>query len=545
MTTRWKTRLTDEIIAARMAAGEWDGETIARHLDRLCENRPEQVVVIDGDRRISAVELRRLSWQLLAALQGRGAVPGDVVSFQIPNWYEAHLIELACAYGGLVCNPIVSIYRDGEVAQIIEDARSHFFFIPHVFRRFDYAAMVERIGASWAGVTETIVVRPDTGSPFLDFETLMGEGSGEAPELPPVDANDIKLLMYTSGTTGRAKGVLHTHNTIGAEIRNFIEFFRLDASDVVLMPSPLGHITGYLYGIEMPITLGCPVVLMDIWDAARAADLIDAESVTFTLGATPFLQELSRVAEESGRGLPSLRYFPSGGAPVPPEIIHKANQAFANCTAFRVYGSTEAPTVSLGVPDRAAGDLGATTEGYIVGHEIRLADPDGVTVPEGEEGEIWSRGPENLVGYSNFEDNADAFDADGYFRTGDLARVTPEGCLVITGRAKDLIIRGGENISPKEIEDILYRHPAVKEAAVVAMPHERLGETACAFVTLKPGSSFDFAAMQETLRESGMAMQKYPERLEIVDELPYTAAGKVRKNVLREQIRERMAVKTA
>lgn len=544
MTARWKTRLTDDIIATRMAAGEWDGETIARHLDRLCDARPDQLLVVDGDERITASDLRRRSWQLLAALQARGAEPGDVVSFQIPNWHETHLIELACAYGGLVCNPIVSIYRDAEVAQIIEDARPRFFFIPHVFRRFDYAEMVSRIGASWSGVTETVVVRPDGETPFLDFASLVGEAQG-GPHLPPVEADDIKLLMYTSGTTGRAKGVLHTHNTIGAEIRNVIAFFGLDASDVVLMPSPLGHITGYLYGIEMPVTLGCPVVLMDIWDAERAADLIEAERVTFTVGATPFLQELTRVCEQAGRGLPSLRYFPSGGAPVPPEIIRRANRVFANCAAFRVYGSTEAPTISLGVPDRSRGELGATTEGFVVGHEIRLADPDGVTVPEGEEGEIWSRGAENLVGYSNFADNASAFDEDGYFRTGDLARMTPEGCLVITGRAKDLIIRGGENISPKEIEDVLYTHPSVKEAAVVAMPHERLGETACAFVTLKPGATFDFAAMVETLRASGLARQKHPERLEIVDDLPYTAAGKVRKNVLRDQVRERISAETA
>lgn len=536
---RWKTLLTDAIISARTASGEWDGQTIARHLDRLCETRPEQLLVVDGEESISAAELRRRAWRLLAALQARGAKSGDVVSFQIPNWHEAHLIELACAYGGLVCNPIVSIYRDAEVAQIIEDARSRFFFIPHVFRRFDYVEMVDRIGDRWEGVTEIVVVRPKRETPHPAFHALLAE-SPEEPHLPSVDANDIKLLMYTSGTTGRAKGVLHTHNTIGAEIRNVIDFFRLDARDVVLMPSPLGHITGYLYGIEMPITLGCPVVLMDSWDAARAAELIDRHKVTFTIGATPFLQELARFAEENARGLPSLRYFPSGGAPVPPEIIHRANRAFANCTAFRVYGSTEAPTVSLGVPDRSRADLGATTEGFVVGHEIRLADPEGNTVPDGEEGEIWSRGPENLVGYSNFADNEAAFDADGYFRTGDLARLTPEGCLVITGRVKDLIIRGGENISPKEIEDVLYRHPAVKEAAVVAMPHARLGETACAFVTLKPGAAFDFAEMETTLRASGLARQKFPERLEIVEELPYTAAGKVRKNVLRDRIRERL-----
>jgi acyl-CoA synthetase (AMP-forming)/AMP-acid ligase II len=540
MSARWKTLLTPEIIAGRTARGEWDGMTIARHLDRLYDRRPDQLVVVDGGKRIGAAMLRDMAQRLLAALQARGVRPGDVVSFQLPNWHEAILVELACAYGGLVCNPIVSIYRDAEVAQIAADARPRFLFVPHVFRRFDHAAMVDRIGAGWKGVTETIVVRPEGGTAHTGFEELMAEASG-APRLPAVDANDVKLLMYTSGTTGRAKGVLHTHNTIGAEVRNFIGHLGLDAGDVILMPSPLGHITGYLYGMEMPITLGCPVVLMDVWDVARAADLIDAERASFVIGATPFLQELARYAEEHDRRMPTLRHFPSGGAPVPPEIIRHANRAFANCTAFRVYGSTEAPTVSLGVPDRAREHLGATTEGFVVGHEIRLADPEGRTVEPGEEGEVLSRGPENFVGYTNADDNAAAFDAEGYFRTGDLARMTPEGCLVITGRAKDLIIRGGENISPKEIEDVIYTHPAVREAAVVAMPHPRLGETACAFVTLRPGGSFDFAAMEEVLNRSGLARQKFPERLELVEALPYTAAGKVRKNVLRDEIRARLA----
>ena len=207
--------------------------------------------------------------------------------------------------------------------------------------------------------------------------------------------------------------------------------------------------------------------------------------------------------------------------------------------------SGEAPTVTLGVPDPQQRELAATTEGYVVGHEIRLVDACGETVAPGQEGEIVTRGPEMCVGYAAPEQNAEAFDAEGYFHTGDLAGITPEGCLIITGRKKDLIIRGGENISPKEIEDVLYAHPAVREAAVVAMPHPRLGETACAFVTLRERGAFDFAEMRRTLERSGLAKQKYPERLEIVDTLPYTAAGKIRKNLLREQIAERIAHETA
>ena len=368
------------------------------------------------------------------------------------------------------------------------------------------------------------------------FESLMAEEPAELGARP--DPNHVKLIMYTSGTTGRAKGVLHTHNTIATEISNFSDWLTLDENDVILMPSPLAHITGYLYGIQLPVTLGCPVVLMDMWDVRRAANDIEANGVTFTIGATPFLQELSNLCRETRRNLPSLRYFPSGGAPVPPEIILGADSSFERCVAFRVYGSTEAPTVTLGVPDRAEQTLRATTEGYIVGHEVRLVDEYGVEVKRGEEGEITTRGPELTVGYALDEQNSEAFDENGFFRTGDLAVQTPEGCLSITGRKKDIIIRGGENLSPKEIEDVLYTHPAVYEAAVVAMPHARLGETCCAFVTLKAGAVFDFEAMRKVLTASGLAKQKFPERLEIVDSLPYTPAGKIRKNLLRNQISE-------
>jgi non-ribosomal peptide synthetase component E (peptide arylation enzyme) len=196
--------------------------------------------------------------------------------------------------------------------------------------------------------------------------------------------------------------------------------------------------------------------------------------------------------------------------------------------------------VALGVTDPAKEDLAATTEGYVVGHDIRLLGTDGRPVAEGEEGEVVSQGPENCVGYANWADNAEAFDTDGYFHTGDLARMTPEGCLVITGRKKDLIIRGGENLSPKEVEDVLHAHPAVREAAVVAMPHVRLGETGCAVVTLRPGAEFGFGDMIALLEAAGLARQKYPERLEIVESLPYTVAGKVRKNVLRDEIKARI-----
>ena len=222
---------------------------------------------------------------------------------------------------------------------------------------------------------------------------------------------------------------------------------------------------------------------------------------------------------------------------MPPEVIYNAHSAFERCVCSRVYGSTEAPTVTLGVNSRDEEKLGATTEGLIVGHEVKIVDPaDGRELGVGEEGEILSRGPEMCLGYAADDHNAEAFEADGFFHTGDLAMMTEDGALVITGRSKDLIIRGGENISPREIEDALHEHPAIHEAAVVAMPHPRMGETGCAFVVLEDGATLSFEDMVTFLDRTGMAKQKYPERLEIIEAFPRTAAGKIRKNMLRDQI---------
>ena len=531
----WQTLLSRSMIDRYRSSGVWRDRTIADRLDELCRARPNQKLVIESDHFYTASEVRHDALKLATALAAKGLKRGDVVSFQLPNWYEAILVDIACAYGSFVCNPIVPIYRGAEVDFIIKDSGSRILFIPERFRNFEYRAMIDELRPRWNCLDNVIIVRGSAKS-ASSFESLMAKEPAELGARP--DPNHVKLIMYTSGTTGRAKGVLHTHNTIATEISNFSDWLKLDENDVILMPSPLAHITGYLYGIQLPVTLGCPVVLMDTWDVRRAADDIEANRVTFTIGATPFLQELSNLCRDTGRHLPSLRYFPSGGAPVPPEIILEADSSFERCVAFRVYGSTEAPTVTLGVPDRAEQTLRARTDGYIVGHEVRLVDEYGVEVKRGEEGEVTTRGPELTVGYALDEQNSEAFDESGFFHTGDLAVQTPEGCLTITGRKKDIIIRGGENLSPKEIEDVLYTHPAVYAAAVVAMPHARLGETCCAFVTLKPGGAFDFEAMQKLLTASGLAKQKFPERLEIVDSLPYTPAGKVRKNVLRNQIYE-------
>ncbi|MCZ6512169.1 MAG: AMP-binding protein [Alphaproteobacteria bacterium] len=533
----WQTRLSDALIAENTQSGIWRNRTLADLLDEQLVREPDRVLIIQGDIQLSARDIDVQARSLASALQQRGLVAGDVISCQLPNWQEAVVVDMAAAMLGLVTNPIIPIYRDAEVAYILKDAGTKVFFIPTEFRNFDYVAMVERHRGELPDLAHVATVR-GTAPGCIAFDELLGDGV--VFERPAVDPNAVKLIMYTSGTTGRPKGVLHSHNTIDTENQAFSKFLGLDQDDVILMPSPLTHITGYLYGIQLPIVLGAPAVLMDMWNAKVAADLIDHHGVTFTIAATVFLQELTEFARINDRPLPSLRYFPCGGAPVPPEIIFNAHKSFARCVCARCYGSTEAPTVTLGVNSREQERLGAATEGLVVGHEIKLVDEKGVPVPVGVEGEIITRGPELCLGYADPAHN-EAFDDEGYFHTGDLAVMTADDCLVITGRSKDLIIRGCENISPRGVEDALHEHPAVYEAAVVAMPHPRMGETGCAYIVLAEGATLTFKNMISALDKTGMAKQKYPERLEIIDAFPRTAAGKIRKNVLREMIAVKIA----
>lgn len=540
----WTTRLTDDLIAENTASGIWRNLTLADQLDDLRARNPDQVLCVEGDVSLTVAQIDRQARALASALRDRGLDTGDVVSFELPNWPETVVIDLACAMLGLVCNPIIPIYRDAEVSYILKDAGTKAVFIPTSFRKFDYADMIARHRADLPALEHVITVRGEAAG-ATPFENLLAEGAPDDFVRPEVDPNAVKLIMYTSGTTGRPKGVLHSHNTIDTEIQAISKFLSLDDNDVILMPSPVSHITGYLYGIQMPFTLNAPAVFMETWNAAAAADLIDEHQVTFTIAATVFLQELTDFALRNGRDLPSLRYFPSGGAPVPPEVIYNAHKAFARCVCSRVYGSTEAPTVTLGVNSRDEDELGATTEGYVVGHEVRIVDPaSGKDVPPGVEGEILSRGPEMCLGYAADDHNAEAFEPDGYFHTGDLAMMTQAGAMVITGRSKDLIIRGGENISPREVEDALHEHPAIHEAAVVAMPHPRMGETGCAFLVLEEGAELSFGDLIAFLGKTGMAKQKYPERIEIIETFPRTAAGKIRKNVLRDQVAAKIAAET-
>ena len=532
----WKTRLTDETIRRYTRSGAWRNVTLADLAQRRASLAPGRCAVVHGERALSFGQVMEEARQLAAAFVAAGLRPGDVVSFQLPNCTETMAINIAACLTGLVVNPIVPIYRDAEVRYILRDCRAKLFFVPEIFRNFDYSAMAGRLRRELPDLREVIVVRGQAPG-CRSYAQLLESGERAVPLHGRTDPNAVKLVLYTSGTTGNPKGVLHSHNTIMSEIDAVIAYWGIDETDVVLMPSPVTHITGYLYALEIAFAAGVRVVFMERWNAREAAGLIARHGVTFSVGATPFLKELTDEVDRCEAVLPSLRLFISGGAPVPPDLIRRANGSLGNCRAFRVYGSTEAPTITLGIRARSEAELGAVTDGRIVNHEVRICDAhSGAQLPDGEDGEICTRGPELMLGYTDWEQTAEAFDADGFFHTGDLGIRSHGDFLTVSGRKKDLIIRGGENISPKEIEDVLHQLPSVKEVAVIAMPHARMGETVCAYVIPQPGHTVDVPALAAWLAQAGLARQKFPERVELVQELPRTASGKVQKNLLRGRI---------
>lgn len=518
-------------LAAYAGTGLWDERTIAQQASTLAEKDPDFVVLLENDIAVTRAQAVEDARALAAALYARGLRPGDVVAFQVPNWREAMIVNLAAALSGLVVNPIVPIYRDHEVSVMLADSRARAFFVASSFRKFDYAAMARRLAATLPDLTHVFTVR---GEGPDDYAALVAEGR-DLPFAPPtVDPLGVKMVLYTSGTTGRPKGVLHSHVSIARILRESGRHWGLMPGEATLMPSPVTHVSGYANGLEAPFICGTRTVLMESWDAIEALALIDRHQAVGTVAATPFLVELAAAARATGNPLPSLRFFACGGAAVPAELIPSANAAFARCRAFRVFGASEVPLVTFGWPGEEA--LAATTDGAIVDYEVRIVDDHDADLPDGQEGEILARGPGMMLGYADEGQTREAITPQGFFRTGDLGVRTADGAITITGRKKDLIIRGGENISAKEIEDVLHAHPAVREAAVVAMPHPRLGEGVCAYVIAsgEPPAASDLAAH---VAASGLARQKIPERFEFRDDFPRTASGKVRKDKLRADVK--------
>jgi acyl-CoA synthetase (AMP-forming)/AMP-acid ligase II len=427
------------------------------------------------------------------------------------------VIYLGATLAGMVVNPILPSLRDRELRFILSDADSRAIFVPSVFGKHDYAAMLDRVTAAMSSPPEVVVLRGEPGR-HTPYPSLFTEPAAAA--LPVLDPDAVRMILYTSGTTGRPKGVLHTHNSIHALIRQIGRNWLVDDGDTFLVPSPIAHIGGSIYAFECPLLLGTTAVLMERWDPDSAAALMHAERCTHMAGATPFLEGLLSAAKRAGTRLPDLKVFICGGASVPPSLIRRAAAYFDQAVVTRVYGSTEVPVATVGSPTDP--DHAAETDGHTGIADIKLV-----------EGEIRARGSQMLVGYLHPEDETESFDEDGYFRTGDLGRWLDDEYLVVTGRAKDIIIRNGENISPKEVEDILVGHPGIAEIAVVGLPDERTGERACAVIVPADQHPPDVAGLRDLLMDHGVAKFKVPEQVVVWDALPKNDAGKVLKHQIR------------
>jgi cyclohexanecarboxylate-CoA ligase len=453
---------------------------------------------------------------------------GSVVSFMLPNWHEAAVIYLATTLAGMVVNPILPSLRDHDLRFILEDAETAMIFVPRQFRGFDYATMLERVTTAMSSTPEVVVLRGEAGS-RTPFRALLAHQPDPA-KLPALDPDAVQMVLYTSGTTGRPKGVLHSHNSMHALICQIREHWTIDPGDTFLVPSPIAHIGGSIYAFECPLLLGTTAVLMDRWDPAAAVALMNSERCTHMAGATPFLQQLLSAAERAGTRLPDLKVFICGGASVSPSLIRRAAGYFDQAVVTRVYGCTEVPVTTIGAPGRDESGWAAGTDGRPGIAEIKLVAHEAAPVGDGE---ICVRGPQMLLGYRHQEDDVNSFDAAGFFRTGDLGRWVDDQYLVITGRAKDVIIRSGENISAKEVEDLLADHPGIAEIAVVGLPDQRTGERACAVIVPAGKAMPDVASLLALLVSKGVAKFKAPEQVVIWDALPKNDAGKILKHQIR------------
>ncbi|MBN9562067.1 MAG: cyclohexanecarboxylate-CoA ligase [Alphaproteobacteria bacterium] len=519
------------------AAGHWRDVVLTDFLDRWAAERPDSIAVVDHNSvtgirtELTFSELAGRVDRLAAGLARLGVGRGDVVSFQLPNWWQFNALHLAALRLGAVTNPLMPIFRERELGFMLGLAESKVLVVPRVFRGFDHRAMAERLRPGLPALRHLLVIG---GEDETSFEALMETPAPSARTFRP-DPDDVIQLLYTSGTTGEPKGAMHTSNTLFSNVIPYAERLGLTAADPVLMASPMAHQTGFMYGLMMAMWLGAKNVLQDVWSAERAADIIAAEGVAFTMASTPFLSDLVEVAERRPEAFRRFRIFLAGGAPIPRVLARHAAEALG-CAIVSGWGMTENGAMAIGKLDDPPEKIFETDGCPLPGMELRVVDADWKALPSGEEGQLQARGCSNFVGYLK-RPELNNTDADGWFDTGDLARLDADGYVRITGRAKDIIIRGGENVPVVEIEQVLYRHPAVQEVAIVAMPDPRLGERCCAFVVTREGEHFDMGEMRRFLEEQGMARHYMPERLEIVPELPKTPSGKIQKFRLRDAAR--------
>lgn len=485
--------------------------TLWELLTRRADLTPDRPVLLQDDRTLSFGELRARAERVAAGLYDRGVRPGTVVAWQLPTRIETALLSFALARLGAVQSPVIPFYRDREVGFALRESEAEFFAVPGEWRGFDHTRMARRLEAR--GVFEAYDRLPD--------------GEPSALPAPPADGTSVRWIYWTSGTTSDPKGVLHTDRSLIAGGSCLAHALRLTEDDVGSIAFPYAHIGGPDYMV-MLLLYGFPAVMFEHFALPAALEGYRKHGVTVAGGSTAFYSMF--LAEQRKQPdvpiIPTLRLLAGGGAPKPPEVYHSVVREMG-VQLTHGYGMTEVPMITMGAPDDTVENL-ATTEGRPpAGMEIRIAD----------DGEVRLRGEAVCQGYLDPAQSAAAFDADGFFRTGDLGQVTGSGHLVLTGRLKDVIIRKGENISAKEIEDLLHRHPAVQDAAVIGLPDAERGERVCAVLEQPPGAGpLALADITDWLRAEGLSVHKLPEQVEVVDALP---RNETLRKVLKYKLRER------
>jgi len=506
-----------------------EGATFWRLVEARAAATPDALFAVDDrNRTLTFAGYRDAALRAAAGLHARGIGAETPVSWMLPTTLEALALAAALARLGAVQNPILPIYRERETRFITNQTKARLLCVPPTFRNFDYPALAQTLRAERADLDVLIV---DGSLPEGDPREL----PAPPPELPAA-RQAVRWILYSSGTTADPKGAQHTDASLIASFKGLVRVLDLQPDDRHAFVFPLTHVGGIGWLIA-GLLAGFAHVAVAIFEPKSVIPLLARHGVTQAGAGTVFHQAyLTAQREQSGTRLfPRVRAFPGGGAPKPPQLHYDVKKELGGVGIVSGYGLTECPIIAMNTVRNSDEQL-ANTEGSVnpPEAEIRVVRADGALAAPGEEGELRFRGPQLFRGYLDASLDAAAFDADGFFRTGDLGRLTADGCVVITGRTKDVIIRKGENISAKEVEDLLYTHPKVADVAVIGLPDPALGERCCAVVACK-GDPLALAEMVAFLAGAGLSRQKIPEQLEIVAEVPRNVAGKIQKQLLREQ----------
>lgn len=508
--------------------GLWNDVTLVQQVRKHAATNPTGIAVVDatGATRVTYSKLDADSNRVANFLVDVGVQVGDVVAVQLPNWYASVAVAVGTLKAGAVINPLLPIYRGVELSHMLAVAQTKVIFTPHEYRGFDHVQLINHLRPKLPYLTTHVVVEADE----VDLAGLLIEARDTPSQNRTVEAEWVSELMFTSGTEAEPKAVMHTEQTLNYSVRATWTALGMDLSDVVWMPAPIGHSTGFNHGVRLALYHGLKLVLQDRWDSAIAALLIHREGCTHTLLAPTFLRDLVRECATHSRDLSTMRLFGCGGAPVARELVTAAATHGIHC--LRLYGATEMLVATWNRPGSSEQQKLETDGAPLDGVDIEIRDESGSDLV-GEPGELYARSPSGCVGFFGDAERTQAtFEPDGWIRSGDVGIVNADRYLTVVGRKKEIIIRGGLNIAPREVEDLIQRLPGVKAVAVIGLPDPRLGETACACVVLVPGALLTFTQMIEQLKADGLATYKLPERLEILDQLPMTVSGKIRKHKL-------------